>query len=204
MLIVPTLAIVPMTTNNHVIGIVMLGGDEQKQFTDSEWRFIEMATSQLTTQIYNIQLYQETHESLHRRLQELNVIENIAQQISQSLDINLVIRNVLQAALDVTQAEVGVMALSSLDQHHLEFVCLEKINGIIQNSEFVEPIPSGLISEVIQTGETLVIPRNSDHENYIGTNYGNEYTSSNRGSPDTRRTSNRSYVNRKHGTGFLQ
>jgi PAS domain S-box-containing protein len=171
------LAIVPMITNNMVIGVVLLGESDGREFSDSEWRFIEMATNQIATQFYNVQLYQETEEALNRRLQELSFIENIASQISQSLNLDLVIRNVLKAAVQATQSGIGVVALLT-DSGQLHFTCLEIVDGEFVDFEFTDNIGVGVVSTVIQASQPLIVPDNSKATGYISPGFHNRYTSS--------------------------
>src|SRR6185369_17646994 len=99
-----TLAMIPMRINQQVIGVILLGDEKHRLFNDNDYRLLEMATHQITAQIHNARVHTQTEEALVQRLEQLARIEEIAQQISQALDLELIIQNVLEAALQSTEA----------------------------------------------------------------------------------------------------
>ena len=102
--------ILPMTVNRSPIGLILIGFSHDRDLAERDWQFVETATNLLAAQVKNAQLYNATREALSRRLEQLDYLENIIQQISNALDIDTVFYSVLDATLRVTQADSAMLA----------------------------------------------------------------------------------------------
>ena len=161
-----TIALVPMRMNQRMIGLITLMDERQQVFNDNDYRLLEMATHQISAQVHNALIHRLTEEALVQRLEQLSLIEDIAQQISRSLDLDLVIDKVLEAALQATQSDVAVIVLSHPHQEMLEAIWLELIDErIIRHQRHMRPF-GGVTERVLNTGEALIIPDNRQHAEY--------------------------------------
>jgi PAS domain S-box-containing protein len=113
------LALMPMSVSKQVFGILMLGSSEPVTFVDNTRRLLEMAIHQISAQIHNARIYTITEEALSQQLEQLSLIEDIAQKISQSLNQDTIISNVLDAALRAAQADVATLALRGKESWEL-------------------------------------------------------------------------------------
>lgn len=156
----------PMVINGEVIGIIIISDEKKRLFKDNERRLIEMATTQIAAQIHNTQIHTLTEEALVQRLEQLSLIEDIGQKISRSLDLDLIINNVLEAAIRSTQADVASIALiqddSTVEIKQHKQVGLETIRGT-----FERPIDSGVIGQILKTGVMRVISDNRNVREYV-------------------------------------
>lgn len=109
------LALMPMMVNKQVFGVLFLGYSDTVQFNDSVRRLIELAIHQISAQVHNARVHTITEEALTQQLEQLSLIEDIAQKISQSLDLEVIIANVLDAAIRATQADYAELALDKGD-----------------------------------------------------------------------------------------
>lgn len=163
-----TLAIVPMRINREVVGMILLADHESQQLTDNQYRIIEMATHQITTQLHNARIHTLTEEALVQRLEQLSLIEDIAQQISQSLDTDQIISNVLQAALQATQADFAAIGLQKReDEDAFKVTYQEIIDQQTQYGTLHLPGSQGITNLIAQTGETILIGDNQQHDAYM-------------------------------------
>lgn len=157
--------VVPMTANKETLGVLLLGHPEARAFTDGEWRLLEMATNQVATQVHNAQLYTETENALNRQLEQLSLIETVAQQITSALDHEDLIKNVMEAALRATQADMAALAL--LNEHNeFQIIGQEVIDGVWYEYEATQPKDEGLIGHVARTGKTELVSYNPDAPYY--------------------------------------
>ncbi|MFW5691847.1 MAG: GAF domain-containing protein [Chloroflexota bacterium] len=170
-----TLVLMIMVASNNVMGIIMLGDKRHRQFAEGESRLIEMAANQIATQVHNAQLYRFTQEELDRRLQQLALIENIAQHISSALNLEQIIANVLEASLRASQAELAALGLV-VDSGEMRIITHEIIEDQVVTSEYRRGTDVGLMGRVLNTGETLVIDDNEAYTEYI--DEGRPYASS--------------------------
>jgi PAS domain S-box-containing protein len=153
---------VPLVTDNRLIGVVLLGSDQSRVFSDGERRLMEMAANQVATQIHNAQLFGFTRQALDRRLNQLSLIERIAQQISSALDREELINNVLEAALQATQADMAALAL--LDGDKFRVIGQELIDGEWYEYQTTQPKEMGLMGHVLKTGKPQMVTYNDVSE----------------------------------------
>lgn len=105
------LGIMPMMVNKLLFGVLILGDTRPLTMTENTLRLLELATNQITPQLHNAYLYEETSSALTQQLEQLALIEDIAQNISRSLDQSTIIENVLDAAMRATQATKAQIVL---------------------------------------------------------------------------------------------
>jgi PAS domain S-box-containing protein len=174
---VTMLAFIPMVVNNDLQGLIVLGNIASRYFTDGEWRLIEMSANQIATQLHNARLYRQTQDDLSRRLQQLALIEDIAQQISSTLNIEQLIQNVLEAAIRATQADVAMLGLVT-ETDDFRIIGKELLEGEWKQFEGTRAAKIGLMGQAARTGETLIINDNSEWSNYAPTLSSRTYGSS--------------------------
>lgn len=160
------ITISPMVINGEVIGIIIISDESKRLFKDNERRLIEMATTQIAAQIHNTQIHTLTEEALVQRLEQLSLIEDIGQKISRSLDLDLIINNVLEAAIRSTQADLACIALvqdeSTMRVKQHKQVGMETIRSTLER-----PIGTGVIGQILKTGVMRVIGDNRDVREYV-------------------------------------
>lgn len=144
-----TLAITPMLVNKRVFGVLFLGSGQRMVFLDNHRRLLEMATNQVSAQIYNARLHLMTELALAQQLEQLALIEDIAQKVSQSLELNVIISNVLDAARQSTQADEVEMVLRTETRWQVIVPAKSDPEGLV--TVFQERL-SPIMEEVVQTG----------------------------------------------------
>jgi two-component system, NtrC family, sensor histidine kinase KinB len=163
-----TLAMIPMRINQQIIGVILLGDAKHRLFNDNDYRLLEMATHQITAQIHNARVHTQTEEALVQRLEQLALIEEIAQQISQALDLELIIQNVLEAALQSTQADFAAIALLKPEKvDTFEVIWREVVGDKLLPNTITLQITQGIVGNVAQTGEMLLVGDNKSFGDYF-------------------------------------
>jgi PAS domain S-box-containing protein len=103
--------IFPLVAEQRTLGAIVFGYTNTLLPEDRSVQLIETAANQFALQLHNILLYRETQEALRRRLEQLSLIEDIARQISSSLDFDRIIEQVLEAALSATQGDRATLVI---------------------------------------------------------------------------------------------
>jgi len=149
--------ILPMMVNRSPIGLILIGFSQDRNLAERDWQFIETATNLLAAQVKNAQLYNATREALSRRLEQLDYLENIIQQISNALDIDTVFYSVLEATLRVTQADSAMLA-QQLEGGQYRIIRQSTDGKTPQR--YVETVSElqGALKEVFRSGEKLLSP----------------------------------------------
>ncbi len=172
------LTIVPMIVSNEAIGAIVITDPAERLFDANERRLLEMASTQIAAQVHNAQIHTLTEEALVKRLEQLALIEDILQKISRSLNLDLIITNVLEAALRSTQADVASLALV-INDTMMSIKSQEFDDDYeIVTQTITRQLDSGIIGEVIQTGKTSMIDDNRKNAVYIAPPNNKQYLSS--------------------------
>jgi two-component system, NtrC family, sensor histidine kinase KinB len=148
------LGLIPMLINNQVFGMVILHSKEHMIFSDNMRRLLEMALHQVSVQIHNARVHHITEVALAQQLEQLSLIEDIAQQISQSLTSETIISNVLDAALRATQGSLSELAL--LDTEHSQWQIISLTNDSKQVVTKVVEI-KGIFKDVLTRKDIVSI-----------------------------------------------
>jgi len=160
------LAVIPMIANNEAQGLILLGFKQFREITSDQRRLLEMATNQISAQIFNAQQHTQTQAALNRRLEQMALIENIALQISQSHDVDQLIHHVLEAAIRATQAGAASLGLIA-DEYHMRMIHRELIDDVWHKTESLQWIEQGIVAYAMSIERTLIIEENQTHFAYI-------------------------------------
>lgn len=159
-------ALIPLVMSTGVMGLTVFGHQEKRIFSDGEWRMIDLATNQLATQLNNAQLYEVTQDALERRLGQLSLLDEIARQISSSLDRDQMIRNVLNATGVAIQADLTALGLLN-PNGDLHIIGQEYVRGEWEKYDIVRSTQVGVMGRVLREGESYVIEDNSKDAEYV-------------------------------------
>jgi two-component system phosphate regulon sensor histidine kinase PhoR len=171
-----SIALIPLVADNRMLGAVLLGSLEQRQFETHERQLIETAVNQIAGQINNIRLHEKIQQDLNRRLAQVGVIEDIAKQVSSSLDFNQIINHVLNASMKATDADLGVLALAT-DNDQMWLIEQRIQDGVTHGRYQSRAKETGLPGYVIREGRAVILPDNQSAP-YYQSDYGTEYCSS--------------------------
>jgi PAS domain S-box-containing protein len=171
----PLLITASLVVSSDVIGLIALG--VARPFSDAEDRLFELAVNQIAVQLHNAQQYHFIQEALNRRLRQLGLIENIAQQISSALNVEQLIGNVLDAAIQATQADMAALALVT-DTGDFHIIGQEKVDGNWQVLQLKRSHARGIMGRVAKTRQPVIIPDNRVDPDYLATLTYGRYVSS--------------------------
>ncbi|MGB7341228.1 MAG: GAF domain-containing protein [Phototrophicaceae bacterium] len=163
-----TLGLIPMRIDNLTIGVIVLGDVIERHFSENELRLLEMASYQITVQIHNARVHTQTEEQLANRLEQLELIEDISQQISEALELDIIIQNVLEAALQSTQADfASISMMDPKDDSTFDIMWREVVDNELIPNRVILRVTDGVIGHVRTTGEMIIVPDNNQFEAYI-------------------------------------
>lgn len=160
-----TFAFMPLVSNSKVQGGVMLIHPKERHFSDNEWKLLDLATNQVIVQLNNAQLYDRAQTALDRRLQQLASLQDISQEISSARDSAQMIDSVLQAAFVAMQADFVAVGLLQGGDFRIKARASE--NNLGTPYALSQPPYTGVMGQVMRSGEVLVIPDNAANPDYI-------------------------------------
>ena len=172
-----SLAVVPMAANERLIGAVLLGSQEKRVFTEREWQLAEMAANQIAAQLQNAQLYTVTTQALKQRLEHLALIEDLARQISSTLDFNQIVKHMLEAAIRSAQAQYAALILVT-DAGSPRMIVIDYTNGKFSRYFMNFGLDDTIIGQTIRTGATHLTPDTRSNPYYVAPRTGMTYRAS--------------------------
>lgn len=155
----------PLVVNQSIIGVALVLYSFPYTLNDNDVRLLEMAMYQVAAQVLNASNYARTQREANRRLHQLTLIEDIAKQIAQTLDVHRVIESVLSSALQATEADFA--GLGVIDGEGMLVISREgRIEASRLETVHVHRL-LGIMGEVMRTGESILTPDNSQHPAYL-------------------------------------
>lgn len=161
-----SLVLMPIVADHSLVAIAALGSLEPRSFPMREIQFIEMAANQIAAQIKNALVYEQTQRDLNRRLEQVALVEDIAKQVSSSLDFNQIISSVVEAALRATQGDIAALGLKN-DSQQLWVMEQRYVAGSIQKTFLNQPADRGIIGQTMQSGRPVLSPDHRLAADYI-------------------------------------
>jgi PAS domain S-box-containing protein len=147
----------PMVIQQQTFGVILLGTKRRRTLSEREMHLVDAALNQVTTQIYNGQLYDNVYNNLLRQLQQIAFIREIVQRIAGSNDFNIIIESVFEAALKTTEADlVGLGMLTESG----DFWVIEQVADAPageQRRGFSQVQTEGIIGKALEAQSALLI-----------------------------------------------
>ncbi len=107
---------VPLKRADRVIGMLSATFVAPHQFTDSELELLMAFADQAAIAIDNACLYTQTDEELRRRVDALTALHRVSREISMTLDLNQILRLMLDEAVRLSVANRGLILLREAEQ----------------------------------------------------------------------------------------
>ncbi len=162
-----SIALAPMIAHQMILGAVVLGKRSVYETNERDEQLLQTAANQIATQLYNTLLYNKTYDALKQQLEQLAVIERIVQDISSSRDSTEIIRDVFEAAVKTTQADMVALALLT-DADDFWTVIQHYQDGVrVETTTTRQRIDEGVIGEVLKQGEFILTEDNSRLPYYV-------------------------------------
>ena len=172
-----TLTIFPLISYVDLLGLILIGDAELDGLSDTRWQLIEMASNQVASQVLNTRVHALTHQALDERLEQLNILAVVAQQISAALDPDTILATMLEMAVKSTSANVGTVALLQEGEETWKIIQYSD-TGVLQRSQRTRQGDEGVIGQVARTRDTLLIRDTREMPNTLTTPNTNVFLSS--------------------------
>ena len=151
--LVKALINVPLRGKERVIGV--LGVDNKHSsnvFSREDMHFLSTLADHAVTAIENAGLYERTHRALLDRIEELDVLQEVTNDLNATLDMEQIASAVLRHAVRKTSAEAGLVGL------HVDGYTHWVSWGYIQQSKWEPKWDAGIIGEAARSGSPVLVP----------------------------------------------
>lgn len=149
---------VPLRERGAASGVLTLASRRYDKFDATEVTLISTVAEQITAAMINARLYEEARQ----RAGELEVLYEIGRMLNSTLDLNKVLRVIMEAAVSVLQAEGGSVLL--LDEQTQELVFAAAAGaGSEALSGMRLPSRAGIAGQALREGRTLLVEDPAQH-----------------------------------------
>jgi GAF domain-containing protein/DNA-binding response OmpR family regulator/HAMP domain-containing protein/two-component sensor histidine kinase len=164
-----SMLMLPLVTRDAVVGLVEIYDADERRFTDKEIRLAQALTSQAAVALQNAQLFSLTDAQLHKRIAELSGLQRVSQELNSTLELNHILRLVLEEGVRATGADLGNVSLHDTETGMLlasvSAGFSEEAAQHLQEKGFYAG--TGVMGRVLQTGEPALVPDVSLDPDYL-------------------------------------
>jgi signal transduction histidine kinase len=159
---------VPLTTREGVIGVLeVINKRDGTPFVEDDVNLLTAFAGQAAVAIENARLFQTTDKALEARVQQMDNMQRIDQELNRTLDYRRVVDLTIDNAMREAGADAGALAVVHEDPLELEIAGSigypEEVLGVGQ----FYPITLGIMGKVYRTGQNSLMSAAeiaSDHE----------------------------------------
>lgn len=146
---------VPLTSSDELLGYLTVDRpDDGLRPTRSTVEVLEIFANQAAIAIQNANLYAQIDRALDERVAELAMLQEIDNQLNQSLDFDHVMNMTLDWAMRITGAAAGTLVLRAGGSEALQVVAHRGYPPLV-DGHWTTPWPydEGIVGQVMRTGE---------------------------------------------------
>jgi len=151
--------VVPLKSKGKVQGVLAVATRRLRQFLPQELEFITASGNQIGVAIENAQL----HRDVARQLRVQQRLNEVAEQITSELELEMVLPKVLQIAEELVGADGGGIALFDRERKNVRYPYLHNLPQELADVSI--PSGKGLAGKVLTTGRPVVV---EDYQTYPG------------------------------------
>ena len=141
---------IPMRAKGEILGVLALCTKWEHLFSDDEVGFLVTLAGEAAIAIYNSELY----EQVERRTHELSALYTVAAVVNRSLDLDLLLRNVMHKVLEIFHFDASRIYLHDGAIKELRLLAHHGFGEDATPAESYQP-GVGVIGKVFKTGEPL-------------------------------------------------
>ena len=163
-----TMVAVPLVRNDRAFGVVVIGHEQPFDYPPRLRQLLEAIVNQAALALSNAEVFQLVDQALGERVSELSAIEKISRKISASLDLREIIREVVNVAVQTTNADVGGVPLvppfNIYQGQPIERILYRDGTEMVAASRPQDF--TGIVGKVIQTGQPVRLGDVRNHPDF--------------------------------------
>lgn len=154
---------VPMNSRGRTIGVIeLLNRRDGGPFDEDDEQLLMAFAANAAVSIENARLFTQTDQALAARLAELSMMQRIDRELNATLDYNRVMSLTLDRALQMTEADVGIVAVIVDTEDGVPGLRFLASQGypeelLADHGGELWPIERGIIGRVVRTGRPSLV-----------------------------------------------
>ena len=149
---------IPLQSRGHFVGTLELASYQRDAFSEHDLETLRAIGNQAAVAIENARLYGETDEELRRRVEALNVLQRISRELNATLDLDHILRLVLEEAVWAAGATHGNVMLKDkgTGRVRLQVAVGYSDEESARIEELLTSPQASVVSEVLETGKPVL------------------------------------------------
>ncbi len=144
---------VPLNASARTLGVMSVASTEAgRAFTDEQLKIFSAIADQAATAIDKARLYQQTEE----RARQLATLNQVAQTITSTLDLESLLQRVLESAVDILGCEAGSLFL--IDEETTDSIFKVAVGPVASDLIGLRvPAGRGIVGSAAQSGQPVIV-----------------------------------------------
>lgn len=147
------LAIFPIKTQSRIFGAILFNGRAPRKLTADETRLLTSMAEQLGVAVEKAKLFHQAET----RLQQLSVLNAIGAAVSQSLDLEVLLKKAIEKLIEALNFDACWIYLLDSDETELRLEAHQGLSEEVIPSIHRRKVSAGISGTIVQTGQRLVI-----------------------------------------------
>jgi len=145
-------AVFPIKTHSRIFGAILFNAHSPRKLTSDEIRLLTSMSEQLAVAVDKAGLFRQSE----RRLQQLSVLNTIGTAVSQSLDLDVVLKHAIEKMIDALNFDASWIYILDSFEGKLRLQAHQGLSEEIAHSMNTRELSAGITGTIFQTGERLV------------------------------------------------
>jgi signal transduction histidine kinase len=157
-----------LLSGEEPLGVIAAFYDLPRAFSSDEIELMRTFTVQAALAINNARLYARTDSALNQRIDQLQALYDIGQELTSTLNLQKVFDLVVKRALEGTRSTSGMIVVGSEDNLSLQVVARRGYpDGLVETPL---DLNTGLTATVFDSGRPMLIADTTDQAQYVPLN----------------------------------
>ena len=154
-------AVFPIKTQSRVFGAILLNALSPRKLTSDETRLLTSMTEHIAVAVEKASLFRQSET----RSQQLSVLNTIGAALSQSLDLDMVLKEAIEKMIETLNFDASWIYIQNPSEEELRLKAYKGLGEDVARSMNRRNLSAGVSGKVFQTGKRLVF---EDLQNDIG------------------------------------
>ena len=145
-------AVFPIKTQSRIFGAILFNAHSPRKLTSDEIRLLTSMSEQLAVAVEKAGLF---HQS-ETRLQQLSVLNTIGTAVSQSLNLDVVLKQAIEKMIEALNFDASWIYILDSSEGKLRLQAHQGLSEELAHSMNTRELSVGITGTIFQTGERLV------------------------------------------------
>ena len=131
--------LVPLVVGDRALGEIGVANRANGNYDGNDLTTLKVIAAQTASALERLLLYEQTGENLNRRMDELDAISRVSNELAATVDLDRVLKIIITEAIEATNANNGtVVLLKRIDERVHENI--HELNRRIGNADIIEDL----------------------------------------------------------------